>query len=577
MSLNKFNIKSFLIIATLILLVRVNVYSTVYTTVNNGNWNNKHTWSPSIPNMTWGFTDTVYIKHQISLNNDLDIFGYFVVENGAVLSKSNKSITIKQSASLINNGTLEVKNLILDNGNVSLVNNGNMILHGSFTANEGEFVNNSDLTVASNFTNSWSGNVNNNGTITVSGTFTNSNNYDGLGSLSVNSNFTNDWGASFTTTGELIVGGNLLNSGTASFDNSVSVGGNLTNNWSSSMVLSDTVLVTVNVINNSSLTSTVYLGANNFTNSASASFTSAGTVKFTGNVANSSSISNSGTFDVSGNFTNDWSTYILNTGDFVVGNSMINKGSIDNIGLMYVQGDLNNISQIDNSGNLFVDASVTGYGSIAGSGVLCHSDGQTDPTGTSKSNNVSCDICDGTVNTLPVELVAFDVKYVENTLVAINWTTATEENNDYFEVLHSTNGIDFETITRVKGAGNSNIMINYQVYDYNAANGVNYYQLKQVDYDGKTTLSDIQTLRINGDKEISLYPNPANIGDMINVEFTDVINYSAEIFDITGRLVMRFEDKNSQMQISTSNLSKGNYILRIIDGEQSLVKRFIVK
>jgi len=75
MSLNKFNIKSLIIAATLILLVRVNVYSTVYTTVNDGNWNNKHIWSPEKPNMTWGFTDTVYINSQVVLDNNLDIFG----------------------------------------------------------------------------------------------------------------------------------------------------------------------------------------------------------------------------------------------------------------------------------------------------------------------------------------------------------------------------------------------------------------------------------------------------------------------------------------------------------------------
>lgn len=576
MSLNKFNFKSLIIFASLILLVRVNVYSTVYTTVQSGNWNNNNTWSPSKPNMTYGFNDTVYVQHDVTLNSNLNVFGYFVVNNNVTLSKINKSITIYENSVFINNGTVEVKNLTLNWGTNTLINNGSIVLHGSFVNREGEFTNNSTMTVASNFNNSWDATTVNDGSIEVAGNFINSYSFSGIGYLYVDGNFTNDWSSSFSTSGELDIQGNFTNRGDAQLNNGVSIAGNFTNDWSSTISMTDTVLVSGNISNRGPLSNSGYFSGNSFTNEGA--FTSTGTTKLFGNVVNKSSIINSGSFDVSGDFLNKWSsTSVTNSGDFVVGGDLTNKGVVNNNGLMYVVDNLNNTYQINNDGNLFVDNSVTGTGDVDGSGVLCNSDGQTDPTGGAKANNVTCTVCNGTVNTLPVELVAFEVEFVENTQVDINWATATEENNDYFEVLHSTNGTDFETIARVKGAGNSNNMLYYQATDFNAVEGINYYQLKQVDYDGKTTFSDIKTVRINSDNDISLYPNPANLGQEIKVEFSEVLNYNAEIYDITGRLVMSFNGNDNHIQISTANLTKGNYILRIVEGEQVGVKRFIVK
>lgn len=526
--------------------------------------------------MTWGFNDTIYVANDVNLNSSASLYGLIVVQSGASLSNNNKSINIKEYATLINNGTIEIKNLQLDWGTNEVKNYGNIVLHGYFNNNEGTLTNTGTITTSSYFKNSWDAYTINNGNITVGGYFKNSNDYTGNGNLVVTGNFINDWNCSFASTGDIQVTGNFKNRGTAQLDNSVNIGGDFINDYSSTLVTTDTVLVIGNLTNRGPFTNNGYIGAEDFTNEGP--FTSTGTTKVNGTVINKSDITNSGTFDVTGNFTNKWSNNdVVNSGNFIVGGNMTNNGTVTNNGLAYVIGNLNNSSQIDNDGNFFVDSSVSGSGDIDGNGTLCNSDGQTDPTSGSKSNNVTCTVCDGTTNTLPVKLVSFEVQLVEANQVNIEWTTATEENNDYFEVLHSTNGVDFEVIATLNGAGNSNVMQYYQAMDYNAAEGVNYYQLKQIDYDGKSTLSNIQTVRVDANNMISLYPNPANIGQQINVQFQEILNYQVEVYDISGRLVLNFSGADSQLQFSTESLSKGNYILRLIDGEQVQVKRFIVQ
>ncbi|MBK9423627.1 MAG: hypothetical protein IPN54_05800 [Bacteroidetes bacterium] len=84
---------------------------------------------------------------------------------------------------------------------------------------------------------------------------------------------------------------------------------------------------------------------------------------------------------------------------------------------------------------------------------------------------------------LPVELLYFNAfKYNEQ--VKVEWVTATEINNDYYIVERSSDGTDFEMVEVVPGAGNSNFLINYFIFDKDPFSGKSYYRLKQVDFDG---------------------------------------------------------------------------------------------
>jgi hypothetical protein len=87
---------------------------------------------------------------------------------------------------------------------------------------------------------------------------------------------------------------------------------------------------------------------------------------------------------------------------------------------------------------------------------------------------------------LPVTLLDFEAKN-KSDYVELKWSTATEENNDYFVIQKSDDAEDFTTITTIKGAGNSNIKQNYLYNNLTILNKITYYKLLQVDYNGQVT------------------------------------------------------------------------------------------
>src|SRR6185436_3568977 len=115
----------------------------------------------------------------------------------------------------------------------------------------------------------------------------------------------------------------------------------------------------------------------------------------------------------------------------------------------------------------------------------------------------------------PIELIYFDAKLAEGH-VELSWATATELNNDFFTVERSADGTHFEEVLRKPGAGNSTVTLYYSDFDEMPLHGYSYYRLKQTDYDGHYTYSEIKTVKEKGgddDKEAelkitSIGPNP---------------------------------------------------------------------
>lgn len=140
---------------------------------------------------------------------------------------------------------------------------------------------------------------------------------------------------------------------------------------------------------------------------------------------------------------------------------------------------------------------------------------------------------------LPVELLSFD-GYAENNEVHLTWITATEINNDYFEVQRSSDGVNFESIGVVDGNGNSNESITYKFLDRSPYLGLSYYRLRQVDFDGAEELLPI--IQVSNDFKlkgilISTYPNPTS-QDNLNVRIQSGDDHSkvgVKIVDMAGR------------------------------------------
>lgn len=122
---------------------------------------------------------------------------------------------------------------------------------------------------------------------------------------------------------------------------------------------------------------------------------------------------------------------------------------------------------------------------------------------------------------LPVELVSFSARYFDNR-VDIEWTTSSETNNDYFSILRSADGRSFETIQTLKGAGNSNHLINYSIIDEHPLSGISYYRLKQTDFDGEFEYSEIVSVTVpnfnQNNYSFIIYPNPVSQNEDLYME-----------------------------------------------------------
>ena len=181
-------------------------------------------------------------------------------------------------------------------------------------------------------------------------------------------------------------------------------------------------------------------------------------------------------------------------------------------------------------------------------------------------------------NDLPIELILFTAHKLENS-VKLVWETATEMDNDYFTVERSLDGITFEPIAFVDGAGNSNSLLSYQAYDNDPFKGINYYRLKQTDFNGKFAYSNIIEVDFNNDnEEINIYPNP--FSDRTTVYFSDAdhLPFNIEIFDALGKIVREEKQITGNVfVVEKGQLKPGVYILRIYSDKQSIVKQVIVK
>jgi hypothetical protein len=159
-------------------------------------------------------------------------------------------------------------------------------------------------------------------------------------------------------------------------------------------------------------------------------------------------------------------------------------------------------------------------------------------------------------NPLPIELTTFKASCDGNE-VRVNWTTATEVNNDYFTVQRSTDLVTFDNIAVVEGAGNSNTARNYDAVDYSPVDGIAYYRLVQTDYNGQTeTFNPVAvTCSSKPIDAVTVYPNPAQNELHVNINLSG---------DDQGTLVV-YNHLGQQTFARAINAGKGfnNYTLDV--------------
>jgi Secretion system C-terminal sorting domain len=179
--------------------------------------------------------------------------------------------------------------------------------------------------------------------------------------------------------------------------------------------------------------------------------------------------------------------------------------------------------------------------------------------------------------TLPVTLISFTAK-AENNRVLVAWKTASELNNNHFEVQKSTDGKTFSTIAAQTGQGNSSAPFSYTAYDDKPNAGTNYYRLKQVDNNGTENFSEIKAVHFNldhSDNTIAIYPNPGN-GDFVNVQLDAPTYTIIELADLSGKIILSQKVNATGLnQLNLNGIAPGTYFISAKGNEKLMVKKFI--
>ena len=224
------------------------------------------------------------------------------------------------------------------------------------------------------------------------------------------------------------------------------------------------------------------------------------------------------------------------------------------------RGDLTAIAAVNNQSEVYFRVVCTAATAIAttfGTG------------GTSRIDNfkVTADVV------IPVELVKFAAQK-DKSAAKLTWTTATELNNAFYAIERSTNGKDFDKIGEVSGYGNSQRMRDYTFMDEKPSGSVNYYRLRQVDFNGKETVS--KTVSVNFDKNASIKVYPAIATDKINVEINSDGAADLTIVNLAGQVMktQKVENTEGVLPINISDLPNGSYIIRMVSKTGEMTKRF---
>lgn len=539
----------------------------------------------------------------LAFTNETEDDGYVIIENSGIVSVSGNitnvadvndlaSITINDSGKLNVTGNIDFKN---QGDIINITNSGSITIDGNYS-NEGQSkIGTGTFTSKGNWT---SGN-----TVSLSG-----------GAIEVKGNFTNSANINMTS-GNLQVAGHWTNSGNGNI-----TGGTVSFNGTSSQFIVNTATLTVSILNqkNSSgitltndiaITNRLYFtagkingnvifhdnaGHSNYTSTTkyiNGKVTKIGNDAFTFPLYLSASITAPG--DVTDEFTgryfstsalasyppsaNDHSTITsASTREFWLINHTVQASNNNiNVDLEWNAassvGTLDEVKVIKYDGAKWIDLDAESYTGTSSAGKI---------TSIGINEFSPFTFGSGTIpSILPVTLINFDIE-AENEIANINWKTTQEKNNDYFVVEKSKDLNQWSDMIQVKGKGSTDEIISYHTIDNKIFDGISYYRLRQVDFDGTIAYSDIITLdkkdgKTNDFKWTSQYPNPFN--DIINIDYSEGFTENAlcKIFDSRGKLMYSSKSGEHPSVIHTDNFQSGVYYLEVIDGIHYKVTKMI--
>ena len=182
---------------------------------------------------------------------------------------------------------------------------------------------------------------------------------------------------------------------------------------------------------------------------------------------------------------------------------------------------------------------------------------------------------------LPVTLLSFYAKATAQNTVNVTWTVASQINNKMFTIEKAKDGITFDSVGSIPGAGNSNATISYNMVDETPYTGTSYYRLKQTDFDGNATYSAIVPVNFTLSAALTVYPNPAQVNTVFTYNAPIAGATEVRIVSSNGKVISSatytMQQGSNTFGMDVSTLSTGTYILEVINNGQANDAKFIVR
>ncbi len=185
---------------------------------------------------------------------------------------------------------------------------------------------------------------------------------------------------------------------------------------------------------------------------------------------------------------------------------------------------------------------------------------------------------------VPVELTSFTGNVNNLGQVVLNWETATEVNNQGFEIERRTESSEYRTVGFVEGNGTITEPRSYIYTDVTAENGINYYRLKQIDFNGTYEYSDEIEVDVNGPLTFDLaqnYPNPFNPTTNIKYSVSETGNVKLSVYNTVGEEVAVLVDGFSEsgffeVSFNASSLPSGVYLYKLQSANSVQTKKMML-
>lgn len=376
-----------------------------------------------------------------------------------------------------------------------------------------------------------------------------------------------------------------------------------------------------NIVINHNITSNMAIvisGGSNLTVSAGASLTgnfvlsiNGATATMNGNVSvtklevnansevdfNNSVLTVSSQMDIRGTVNVDGG-YLLMTG----GNITINQGAVfntTNAGKVDIQnGNISNYGQFNLCATCCFTTSGNwrnfSTGQVLGSGAATSTNGNMSNQGFwslavawcssgSASGMPGFENCLGanvicSIVILPVEMGEVTASLNETGSPVIDWFTISENNNSHFNILRLNANSEWEKVGSLHGAGSTTERQDYSFTDYTAMNGMNYYAIEQVDFDGQSSRSDVVSIKKTSDA-LMVFPNPTSTFGTITVGLEMKGSTTVEIINSMGKIVYSEITESTVIDIDLQafHIEKGLYIVNVRNDEMQQSSKLIVQ